>query len=74
MGDNEDLPNGPGRSIRIALTELNESSSEDGTLNKSVNVDELLVLQRGPRKIPITWSPVDYERYFSILLILLINI
>ncbi|KAH1027973.1 hypothetical protein HUJ05_001386 [Dendroctonus ponderosae] len=60
MGDNEDLPNGPRISLRLALTELNESISE-GTPNKSINVDELLVLQRGPRKLPITWSPVDYD-------------
>ncbi|KAL1505794.1 hypothetical protein ABEB36_005273 [Hypothenemus hampei] len=55
-------PNLPRRSLRLALSELNESSGSPSTPKKNVNVEEVLVMQRGPRKKPITWSPLDYER------------
>ncbi|CAH1370578.1 hypothetical protein MTP99_012138 [Tenebrio molitor] len=52
----------PRRSARLALTEitLNESSHE--TPNKNVSADEMVIIQRGPRRKPIIWSPVDQDR------------
>ncbi|CAG9762893.1 unnamed protein product [Ceutorhynchus assimilis] len=57
-----EVENLPRRSLRLALSEINERAPEESTPSKTTNVEELLVLQRGPRKIPITWSPVEYNR------------
>ncbi|XP_050511863.1 uncharacterized protein LOC126887954 [Diabrotica virgifera virgifera] len=56
--------NVPRRSLRIALIELNEHIPDTP---KSTNPEEMLVIQRGPRKKPITWSPVDYHKIGSLL-------
>lgn len=72
----DELENGrnfPRRSLRLALSEINESALEQSTPSKSTNVEELLVIQRGPRRKPITWSPVDYDRYFIIFNFLIVN-
>ncbi|XP_030745792.1 uncharacterized protein LOC115874696 [Sitophilus oryzae] len=58
----ENDQNLPRRSLRLALSEINETSPDQNTPNKNSNVEELLVIQRGPRKKPITWSPVEYDR------------
>ncbi|XP_066142330.1 uncharacterized protein [Euwallacea fornicatus] len=60
--DMEEEQNLPRRSLRLALSELNEAESEPSTPNKNVNIEELLIIQRGPRRKPITWSPVEYDR------------
>ena len=53
----------PRRSARLALTEIsfNESLNEE-TPNKNVSADELVIIQRGPRRKPIIWSPVELDR------------
>ncbi|KAF7273974.1 uncharacterized protein LOC143205213 [Rhynchophorus ferrugineus] len=58
----QEEPNLPRRSSRLALSEINDASKGQTTPNKNSNVEELLVIQRGPRKKPITWSPVEYDR------------
>ncbi|KAG5882536.1 hypothetical protein JTB14_038147 [Gonioctena quinquepunctata] len=54
----------PRRSLRLVLTEINETSvvPNDGTPNKSTSPDEMIIIQRGPRKKPLTWSPLEYNR------------
>lgn len=54
----------PRRTLRIALTEINEVTEEynERTPNKFTSPEEMLIAQRGPRKKPITWSPFDYDR------------
>lgn len=52
----------PRRSLRIALTERNESQEMLNTPNKNSSPDEMVIIQRGPRRKPITWSPVEYDR------------
>lgn len=47
-------------SRRIALTELNDSPEEDTP--KSASPDELVIIQRGPRRKPITWSPYENDK------------
>ncbi|KAK9876680.1 hypothetical protein WA026_014058 [Henosepilachna vigintioctopunctata] len=50
----------PRRSMRrLALSELNEPST---TPTKSESPDERVIIQRGRRCKPITWSPLDYDR------------
>ncbi|KAL3266935.1 hypothetical protein HHI36_011085 [Cryptolaemus montrouzieri] len=50
----------PRRSMRrLALSEINEASS---TPTKSESPDERVIIQRGRRCKPITWSPLDYDR------------
>lgn len=62
----EEQPNqadAPRRSLRrAALTELNETTPEEMQTPKSSSPDEMVILQRGPRRKPITWSPVDYGK------------
>lgn len=58
-GGGDDVPR---RSLRLALTELNESQELESTPNKNSSPDEMVIIQRGPRRKPITWSPVDYNR------------
>lgn len=60
----EDDVNYPRRSLRLALTEINElaESPNVSTPSKVTNPDEMIIIQRGPRKKPITWSPVEYDR------------
>lgn len=61
----EEELNFPRRSLRLALSEINESaesSSGTSTPNKSTSPDEMIIIQRGPRCKPITWSPVEYDR------------
>lgn len=60
--------NAPRRSLRLALSELNQSAELQATPSKIVNAEEMLVIQRGPRKKPITWSPVEYDRYDSLFI------
>lgn len=60
---NEEENNLPRRSLRLALSEINEiARSQNSTPRKSTNPDEMIIIQRGPRRKPITWSPVDYDR------------
>lgn len=60
----EDENNFPRRSLRLALTEINEITDEpnDRTPKKTASPEEMLIAQRGPRRKPITWSPFDYDR------------
>lgn len=51
--------NTPRRSLRLALAEINEHICDTP---KSTNPDEMIIIQRGPRRKPITWSPVEYSR------------
>lgn len=48
------------RSARLALTEIifNETITHE-TPNKNVSADEMIIIQRGPRRRPITWSPLE---------------
>lgn len=57
-------PPAPRRSLRrAALTELNESGPEEESQTpRRSSPDEFIIMQRGPRKKPITWSPVDYDK------------
>lgn len=59
-GDNEF----PRRSLRLVLSEINEVSEEpnERSPNKSTSPEEMLIVQRGPRIKPITWSPFDYDQ------------
>lgn len=54
----------PRRNLRFALSEINEVADEpdERTPNKSTSPDEMLIVQRGPRRKPVTWSPFDYDR------------
>lgn len=59
----EENPSSPRRSLRrMALTELNDTLPESSQTPKSTSPDEMVILQRGRRKKPITWSPVDYDK------------
>lgn len=62
--EDQEQPQAPRRSLRrAALTELNETRPEDANLTpRSSSPDEFIIMQRGPRKKPITWSPVDYDK------------
>lgn len=64
MDDADEEVNYPRRSLRLALTEINEvaGSPNASTPSKSTNPDEMIIIQRGPRRKPITWSPVEYDR------------
>lgn len=42
---------------RHALTEINDSPEPETP--KSASPDELIIIQRGPRRKPITWSPFE---------------
>lgn len=61
--EEEEVRAEPRRSARLALTEisLNESIREE-TPNKNVSADEMVIIQRGPRKKMIIWSPIEQER------------
>lgn len=53
----------PRRSLRLALTEITEAESYNTrTPVKSTSPDEMIIIQRGPRRKPIVWSPVEYDR------------
>lgn len=54
----------PRRSLRGALSEINELTEEpdERSPNKTTSPEEMLIAQRGPRRKPITWSPFDYDR------------
>lgn len=53
----------PRRSLRrMALTELNDSLPESSETPKATSPDEMVILQRGRRRKPLTWSPVDYDK------------
>lgn len=54
--------NRPRRSSRIALMEVNETVLTDENPNKTSSPDEMVIVQRGPRKKPITWSPLEYDK------------
>lgn len=60
----EDIqPPQPRRSLRrSALTELNETSLESSETPRSASPDEMVILQRGPRRKPVTWSPIDFDK------------
>lgn len=63
MEDHDPSPAAPRRSLRrVALTELNETVPEEPNTPKNSSPDEMVILQRGPRRKPVTWSPVDYDR------------
>lgn len=47
---------------RAALTELNDILPESAETPKGASPDEMVILQRGPRRKPLTWSPVDYDK------------
>lgn len=47
---------------RDALTDLNNSLLETAKTPQSASPDEMVILQRGRRKKPLTWSPVDYGK------------
>ncbi|CAH0561005.1 unnamed protein product [Brassicogethes aeneus] len=53
----------PREQTRLVLTEVNETVAEQETPNKESSPDEMLIMQRGPRRKPITWSPVDYDKF-----------
>lgn len=53
--ENENPPRRTSR--RHALTELNDSPELETP--KSASPDELIIIQRGPRRKPITWSPYE---------------
>ncbi|RZC39974.1 hypothetical protein BDFB_002635 [Asbolus verrucosus] len=52
----------PRRSARLALTEIHFNESSHETPNKNVSADELVIIQRGPRRKPVMWSPVEQDR------------
>lgn len=52
----------PRRSARLALTEIHFNEANHETPNKNANADEMIIIQRGPRRKPIVWSPVDQDR------------
>lgn len=58
MANNENIPRRSSR--RIALTELNDSPEPETP--KSASPDELVIIQRGRRRKPITWSPYEYDK------------
>lgn len=62
--EDQQQPQAPRRSMRrAALTELNETHPEDANQTpRGSSPDEFIIMQRGPRKKPITWSPVDYDK------------
>lgn len=47
---------------RMALTELNDSLPETAETPKGASPDEMVIMQRGRRRKPLTWSPVDYDK------------
>lgn len=47
---------------RVALTELNDALPENPETIQAASPDEMVILQRGRRRKPITWSPVDYDK------------
>lgn len=54
---------------RMALTELNDNDSPPSETGEETprhqgitSPDEMVILQRGRRKKPLTWSPVDYDK------------
>lgn len=51
------VPRRPTR--RFALSEVNESG---GTPTKNSSPEERVIIQRGRRCKPITWSPLDFNR------------
>lgn len=55
------IENRPRRSLtRSALTELNETPEPETP--KSTSPDEMVIIQRGPRCKPLTWSPYEYNK------------
>lgn len=51
----------PRRSMRReALTEINEDTQP--RTPQATSPDEMVIIQRGPRKKPLTWSPYEYNR------------
>lgn len=47
---------------RMALTELNDDLPETAITPQGASPDEMVILQRGRRKKPLTWSPIDYDK------------
>lgn len=56
---NENGNNTRRTSRRVALSELNESS--DDSNSNITSPDEMVIVQRGPRRKPLTWSPFEYN-------------